>query len=234
MKQTATILQEISLLPALRSTLYSLLAAAFRYPSEEAFENVENGTYAAALRDIMARLPHLAGLTPPGPTVPLLPGLGDCSYEEFQTQFVAAFEVGSPEPPCPPYEGEYRKGQERTALMLQLSAFYRHFGLAMSTEQEHRELPDHISTELEFMHFLGFKEAQARSAGQEELLDGYLLAQSDFLQHQLSQWLPSLAERLEKHCPSPFYAALGTLTARIVAADLQGISERLPQTARIG
>jgi len=217
-----------------RSQLYGLLAAGFRYPSREMFEALRAGNYQSEVRECIQRLPHLsvlaaAGEAGSGP----LPPLPDLPYEEFESQYVASFEVGSPEPPCPPYEGIYRGG-ERTQFMLRVSSFYKHFGLAMNREEGKREVPDHISAELEFMHFLTFKETQAREEGTEDLLQGYLLAQKDFLQQQLYQWLPAFVEKLEAACPMPFYVALGRLVSGVVVAELEQVKSNQPPTVNAG
>ena len=206
---------------ATRSQLYALLAAGFRYPSAEMFEAIRSGSYQSELLDRIQRLPHLAVLSTLEPGEPDTPY--DTPYQEFENQYVACFEVGSPEPPCPPYEGLYRGG-ERTQFMLRVSSFYKHFGLAMNHEEgEAREVPDHISAELEFMHFLTFKETQASEEGTQELLQGYLLAQNDFLQQQMSQWLPAFVDKLEAACPIPFYVTLGRLVRDVVLAELEQV-----------
>jgi len=218
----------------IRSRLYALLAAGFCYPSQEMFEAFQSGSYQSQLGECIRQLPHLELLVQDNP---LEPGKGQqrvvdgLPYEEFESQYVASFEVGSPEPPCPPYEGIYRGG-ERTQFMLRVSSFYKHFGLAMNREEGKREVADHISAELEFMHFLTFKETQAREEGTEDLLQGYLLAQKDFLQQQLSQWLPTFVEKLEAACPMPFYVALGRLVSGVVVAELEQVKSA--QVATVG
>ena len=112
--------------------------------------------------------------------------------------------------------------------------FYKHFGLAMNREEGKREVPDHISAELEFMHFLTFKETQAIEEGTEDLLQGYLLAQKDFLQQQLYQWLPAFVEKLEAACPMPFYVALGRLVSGVVVAELEQVKSNQPPTVNAG
>jgi DMSO reductase family type II enzyme chaperone len=217
-----------------RSQLYGLLAAGFRYPSREMFEALRAGNYQSEVRECIQRLPHLsvlaaAGDAGSGP----LPPLPDLPYEEFESQYVASFEVGGPEPPCPPYEGIYRSG-ERTQFMLRVSSFYKHFGLVMNREEGKREVADHISAELEFMHFLTFKETQAIEEGTEDLLQGYLLAQKDFLQQQLYQWLPAFVEKLEAACPMPFYVALGRLVSGVVVAELEQVKSNQTPTVNAG
>lgn len=211
--------------PASRSELYALLAAGFRYPSQAMFEAFVAGDYQSEVLDCISRVPNLSKLVPApdGSEAGILPLVPDQPYMEFESRYVACFEAGGPEPPCPPYEGIYRGG-ERTQFMLRVSSFYKHFGLSMSQEEGKREVPDHISAELEFMHFLTFKETQAREEGTEDLLRGYLLAQKDFLQQQLSQWLPNFVDRLEGACPVPFYVALGQLVRDVVAAELEQVA----------
>ena len=131
--------------------------------------------------------------------------------------------MGFPEPPCPLYEGIYRGG-DRTQYMLRVSSFYKHFGLGMSRDDGRREVPDHLSAELEFMHFLTFKQNQANEEGREDLLQGYQRAQNDFLQQQLSQWLPGFVERLQMGCRIPFYTALGNLIHDVVLSELAHVN----------
>ena len=209
---------------ATRSQLYATLAAGFRYPSRDMFKALRAGTYQSEVRECLQQVPHLSALAAASDldTGPL-PVVRDLPYEDFESQYVASFEVGGPEPPCPPYEGIYRGG-ERTQFMLRVSSFYKHFGLAMNREEGRSEVPDHISAELEFMHFLTFKETQALEEGTEDLLQGYRLAQKDFLQQQLSQWLPAFVEKLEAACPMPFYVALGRLVSGVVVADLERVN----------
>lgn len=215
---------------ATRSQLYGLLAAGFRYPSRDMFEALRAGTYQSEVRECLQRLPHLSALAAASDLdTGRLPPVHDLPYEDFESQYVASFEVGGPEPPCPPYEGIYRGG-ERTQFMLRVSSFYKHFGLAMNREEGRSEVPDHISAELEFMHFLTFKETQAIEEGTGDLLQGYLLAQKDFLQQQLSQWLPVFVDKLEAACPMPFYVALGRLVSGVVVAELEQVKSSQPPT----
>src|SRR3972149_12155544 len=60
---------------------------------------------------------------------------------------------------CPPYEGEYDNSDifQKSQAMADIAGFYRAFGL--ETSPSFRERPDHISAELEFMHYLTWQEA---------------------------------------------------------------------------
>jgi DMSO reductase family type II enzyme chaperone len=215
--------------PASRSALYALLAQAFRYPTRAWLAGARAGTYQSELRQCLAGVPHLAAIaTGAGVAAEAALALPATTvYEDFEVRFVSTFDAGTGEPPCPAYEGVYREGLERTALMLRVASFYQHFGLKMSTAEGRREAPDHLSTELELMHFLTFKEGQARLEGNRDLLAGYLRAQRDFLQQQLSQWLPAFVARLESACPVPFYVAMGRLVAHVVELEQDFVASAL-------
>jgi DMSO reductase family type II enzyme chaperone len=82
--------------------------------------------------------------------------------------------------------------------------FYNHFGLTLS-ESPH-ELPDHLTTELEFLHFLAFREAQSLEQGDDP--GAYQRAQRDFLARHLGRWIPKMREKMERKDPMPFFLEL--------------------------
>ena len=135
------------------------------------------------------------------------------SYLDFQAYYLRLFEAALGVPPCPLYSGIYRGG--RKSVMEELVRFYNYFGL--STEHGAGELPDHVATELEFMHFLAFKELAALHRGEDP--SSYRHAQRDFIERQLLSWLPELEVRLCKSETPPFYTALCMLTAAFARAD---------------
>lgn len=93
--------------------------------------------------------------------------------------------------------------------------FYNHFGLTLA--ETPRELPDHLTTELEFLHFLAFREAEAREGGDDP--GAFLRAQRDFLERHPGRWLPRLRERLEGLEPLPFFRELVICLERFVTHD---------------
>ncbi len=198
---------------AARSRLYDLLARAFAVPGAAFFRAVCEGTFAAEVWDNLAALPY-----------PFAAGEGDAvrqrlseaaGHRELQSEYIRLFDVGTPRPPCPLYGGEYKKG--RKGVMEELIRFYNYFGLRPSPRS--RDMPDHITIELEFMHFLTFREVTALRHQQDRT--SYLRAERDFLERQLCAWVPSLLEKLGRQKPHPFYAALTGLAEAFLAADLR-------------
>lgn len=194
---------------ASRSRIYQLLAMAFSFPDAEFFESVRDGTLAAALRESCAVLPYdlLSAIEPLG-TVEGAP-------QEFESEYIRLFDVGAGGPPCPLYGGTY--GGDRMKAMEDAVRFYNYFHLHLS--QEMRELPDHITTQLEFLHYLTFREAEARQQGTDP--SSLLRAERDFLARNLCKWVPKLQARLAKQQTNPFFVALVDFAATFFALDQQ-------------
>ncbi len=161
-----------------RSAVYQRLAEVFAYPSEHLLGHVKNGEWERAVRSLLGELPYAVepGACPGGP-------------EGLAEGYMNVFEVGIGRPFCPLYEGSHRNG--RMKLMEELVRFYEHFGLKTVEGDQ----PDHLCAELEFMHYLAFKEAAVASHGDDA--QSLRLAQRDFLDRHLCRWLPRLRARLE-------------------------------------
>ena len=97
--------------------------------------------------------------------------------------------------------------------------FYEFFGLA---HREGAEMPDHLSVELEFMHFLTHLEAQTREA---EALDSLRRAQHDFLSRHVWRLVQAVHEGLDSEHPACI--ALVEDCRAFVHADLERARQRL-------
>lgn len=182
-----------------RSRAFALLASGFRYPDAATFAAVRCGGFAAALADAFAAYRPAPGLL----RALAQPGV---SVTHMQAAYLRAFEAGSDGALCPPYEGHYAPAAERGALLIELKAFYDHFGLGMTAGGE---LEDHLTAELEFLHALAHAEGQGATAG-------IARAQADFLDRHPRRWLPAFAAQARMRLPYGFYRALVEVTAGFV------------------
>lgn len=212
------------------SRVYGMLAKGLRYPAPGAQAGLRDGSALAQLWNGLADLPQGQAALPPDRDA-VVRRAGEeakaLDTEHFEARYVAAFDVGFPEPPAPPYEGVYRT-EDRSALLLEVSEFYAHFGLRMNKEGEN-ELPDHAVAELEFLHFLAFKEAHAREQGDGPMLKGYLLARKDFLERHAALWLPRFAERAGKTEAPAVHVELARVAGAFAAADLERVERLLEE-----
>ncbi|MBD5802244.1 Selenate reductase assembly chaperone protein [Azoarcus sp. Aa7] len=129
------------------------------------------------------------------------------------SDFNAAFDPSVSEQACSLREGAYAGG-DQTALFEELMRFYGFFGLG---RDEHAEMPDHLSVELEFMHFLTLQ--QERSAGQPEAIESLLRAQRDFISRHLLRLVRGVRTAFKSE--SPACRDLVELTEAFVSEDLQ-------------
>jgi DMSO reductase family type II enzyme chaperone len=198
--------------PIVSSNLYKMLSTGFRYPTPELFGTFQNGEF---LDGLMCNMSLIPGLMPENALLvrQAKDAVEGMPLAEFEMEYTRTFDAGAPAPPCPPYEGHYCE-KPRSVVLLEVSEFYNCFGLSMSQEKGKREFPDHISAELEFLHFLTYNEATAKG----DELSGYRMAQKDFLERHLMQWVPKFQNKLQN---SPFYLQLAEITLLFIACECE-------------
>ncbi|MFQ5514471.1 MAG: molecular chaperone TorD family protein [Myxococcota bacterium] len=182
---------------AAHSRAWRLFAEAFGYPEGPLLEAIREGALANALRDVLAAIGCLVDESIDWDA---LRNAG--RDDELAVEYTRLFDVGVSGPPCPLYGGLY--GDARMKTMEEAVRFYNHFGLTLS--EEPRELPDHLTTELEFLHYLAFREAEALQTGADP--GPFQRAQRDFVARHPGRWVPRLRERLAAQDPPPFYLEL--------------------------
>ena len=107
--------------------------------------------------------------------------------DTLKKQFSALFEIGDHGPPIPIREDLFLN--QPAKLKEDLVRFYEHFGYEL--DEGFQWQMDHLSIQLEFMHFLAMGEFEE----QKDKLS-YQLGQLDFIQKHLINWVPKLAEQL--------------------------------------
>jgi len=196
-------------LAAARSRAYQLFQRALQYPDAELCDWIANDGLVDSLRECLATIePKFAE------QAERWAALRDAGEDdELAIEYTRLFDTGSSGPPCPLYGGLY--GGARMKTMEEAVRFYNHFGLTLSEEQ--RELPDHLAMELEFLHYLTYREATALQAGDDA--GPYQRAQRDFIQRHPGSWIPKLCQRLEAEEAHPYFGALFACLADLLGWD---------------
>jgi len=151
----------------------------------------------------------------------LIDALQPAGFDSFLNACLAAFGHAA-RGSCPLNEIEY--GDIKADPLFQphrladLAAFYRAFGLEVTTDAGERH--DHICLELEFMCVLAAKEAYAL----EHQLDAEQLAQcrdaqKNFLREHLGRWTPAFTRRLAAATNEPELRALADFTRAFVESE---------------
>lgn len=196
---------------AARSSIYGLFQDAFAYPKEETREALAAGELVELLREALARAE--VDFTPAQEQWRTLQEVS--SAEDLAMEYTRLFDTGASGPPCPLYGGLY--GGDRLNKLEEMVRFYNHFGL--TTAEEVRELPDHLPTQLEFMHYLSYREAEALHAGRDA--GPYRRAQRDFAERNLESWVPKLYARLQEHQANDFFLSLVKIFLDFLAWDIR-------------
>lgn len=121
---------------------------------------------------------------------------------------------------CPLYETQYGAAHvyQQTHELADIQAFYRAFGLEPSDRE--RERIDHISVEMEFMHFLLYKEAYALENHGDEKVQICTDAQKRFLKEHIGKWVPLFAILFGRKSEDGFYHALSALTKEFMRLEM--------------
>lgn len=124
----------------------------------------------------------------------------------------------------PPYEAEYGQAHifQKTQTLADIAGFYRAFGLEMAAGSHERV--DHISVELEFMHFLCLKETHALANHHPEARIAVCReAQAKFLRDHLCRWALGFARRLRASAGGTLYDGLSELLESFLAGKLRAL-----------
>jgi TorA maturation chaperone TorD len=99
---------------------------------------------------------------------------------------------------CPPYETLFGNDHvfAQSHVMGDIAGFYRAFGVELSKDIHERL--DHLSVELEFMHFLAYKESYSRCHASAEKTDIVVDAQKKFVKNHIGRWVPLFCRMLGK------------------------------------
>ncbi len=192
---------------AARSKFFKVIEEFFDFPDEEFYLHLTSGQFMTTLSALAKGLPYTMTV-PPALSAPQYN-----NYDDYASDFMRIFEVSVGGPPCPLNEGHYY--EDRQKVMEELVRFYEHFDLK-ANEGRH-ELPDHISAELDFMHFLTFKEAGALHFHKDPT--PYRRAQKDFLERHLLKWFPTLLEKLLRLDPPEFFRSACEFVNGFLVAD---------------
>jgi DMSO reductase family type II enzyme chaperone len=146
------------------------------------------------------------------PLAALVDELAATDLAALRMQYSGLFEVGDDGPPVPIRE-DLQTGQ-LAGTREDIVRFYDYFGYRL--DDHFAWAPDHLSVELEFMHFLCYREGEQQES--DDALS-YQLAQVDFTERHLLRWVPALAEATAAHGADTLYVRVIVALAGFIRAD---------------
>ncbi|MCK6371699.1 MAG: molecular chaperone TorD family protein [Gammaproteobacteria bacterium] len=189
--------REVATTAPARCRAYALLSALTASPHDVEVPGIDVGA--------IERLPFATDLDA------LCSEFAAAGSARLKAEYSALFEVGSAGPPAPIREDLFT-GQ-KAGTREDIVRFYDFFGYRLV--DRFAWAPDHLSVELEFMHYLCYHEARDSA---ERL--SYQLGQLDFAERHPAKWTPGLAEAVARVAPGSFYGRVIGAVRDFVAADL--------------
>jgi len=178
-----------------QNDLYRFFAFVFAPPSRPCFELLSQPALPEALQTLWQRLacegefPRFEWFT---------------SYEEYESAYIALFDVGIPEPPVPLFESAHDKTHPAQEIALENTFFYDVLGLRANQSQA---VPDYLITQLEFLAALRYTSENASDEGTAVSL---ARAEGEFLERHLLNWISVAKAKLER-TGAPGFPILMTL-----------------------
>lgn len=202
--------EDVRLLAA-RADLARLLAASYYEPGVE-FAEEELFT---SMREAAAGIDLALGAV----ARKLESAYAEADRQELLIDYVRLFH-GPPKALAQPYASVWLSMTTQTVMedsTVAIADFYREAGFEMA--EDFRDLPDHVSVELECLYALLFREAQARRDGQSDKQQAAATLRRQLLRDHLDGWLARFSDAVIAHAQTPFYRSLAELTRDYIAFE---------------
>lgn len=137
------------------------------------------------------------------------------SDEDLSVEYAKLF-VGPFELKAPPYGSVYLDEGKRVMgdSTMEVIKAYREHGL--SIDDEFKEVPDHISVELEFMYYLIHREVEALNKGDKKKALKWIEPQGAFFNTFLRPWVPPFCEKIKEGTDNEFYKSLADCVSTFI------------------
>ncbi|HTT19052.1 MAG TPA: molecular chaperone TorD family protein [Candidatus Sulfotelmatobacter sp.] len=164
-----------------QNDLYRFFALVFAPPTRKCFGLLSQPALPKALRNLWQHLKCEGEY----------PGFEwFASYEQYESTYIALFDVGIPEPPVPLFESAHDKSHPAQEIALENTYFYDVLGLKSDPG---RAVPDYLVTQLEFLAALRYT---CEHTSEESSAVSLARAETEFLERHLLTWLPAAKAKL--------------------------------------
>jgi DMSO reductase family type II enzyme chaperone len=166
-----------------QNDLYRFFAFVFAPPTQECFELLSQPALREALQNLWKQL-KCEGEYPAFEWF--------ARYEQYESAYIALFDVGIPEPPVPLFESAHDKSHPAQEIALENTYFYEVLGLKSDPG---RAVPDYLVTQLEFLAALRYT---CEHTSEESTAVSLARAETEFLERHLLNWLPAAKAKLDR------------------------------------
>jgi DMSO reductase family type II enzyme chaperone len=184
-----------------QNDLYRFFAFVFAPPTRECFDLLSQPGLPGALRNLWKQL-RCKGEYPAFEWF--------ASYEQYESAYIALFDVGIPEPPVPLFESAHDKTHPAQEIALENTYFYEVLGLKADPG---RAVPDYLVTQLEFLAALRYT---CEHTSEESTAVSLARAETEFLERHLLNWLPIAKAKLDR-TGAPGFPVMMTLLVQFLS-----------------
>ncbi len=194
-----------------RAYLYKFFSLLFMYPTEKTLEELKK---VISQKDINLKTDNKQLMN-------LLNSLMNITTSEWQEIYTKTF--GHITADIPLYESNYFPDNvfKESQRLADIGAFYKAFGLKIAADT--KEKLDHISLELEFMHYLLSKEMYAVENNNIEHQEICQDAQQKFFTDHLSKWATKFCQRLQQYSHHILYNNVANLLQSFIQQEIETI-----------
>ena len=194
-----------------RASCYRLLSACYCKPGEEFTEE-------GLVKNLIAALEPICN-----DAVPFAREMDEALSGYTNTEILIDFSklfIGPQKLLAAPYGSVYLEGGRQIMGDTTIDAvkFYREAGVEMDRDEQ-KDMPDHISVELEFMYYLINKGIEAYQNSDEEEFIKHHNMQEEFLGKHVGAWTPKFTKDLKEGAENPFYKNLADCTLKFIMSD---------------
>lgn len=206
-----------------RCDSYRFLAACFYIPRKEMF--LQEDLFKNLTESLRKSSPDSAEFS-----VRMGEAVMQYSNEDLSAEYAKLF-VGPYEIKAPPYGSLYLDSGKKIMgdSTLEVTRIYQSTGL--SIDDEFKELPDHITVELEFMYYLTYREAEALEKAGIDEASGYLRTQALFLDNFLGRWIQPFCRKIKEATDNGFYRALAGCVSTFTVNDQAHVKALLKESS---
>ncbi len=189
-----------------QNDLYRFFAFVFAPPTRECFDLLSQPGLPQALRNLWKQLKCEGEYSA---------FEWFASYEQYESAYIALFDVGIPEPPVPLFESAHDKTHPAQEIALENTYFYEVLGLKSDPV---RAVPDYLVTQLEFLAALRYT---CEHTSEESTAVSLARAETEFLERHLLSWLPAAKAKLDR-TNAPGFPMMMTLLVQFLSHMHEG------------
>lgn len=206
-----------------RSAMYQMLSACFLYPEEKNLSVLKSPDFLEHVKDLMLCYEGTEDVAKLKKCLEEVHGLFAAADIETLQRDYRRIVGHTMSKECPLYETQFGASQvfQQVHELGDIQGFYKAFGV--DTSDVERERCDHVSVEMEFMHFLLYKQAYALENHGDEKAQICLDAQKKFLKEHLGKWAPLFSVLFGRKAGEGFYCAVSALTKEFMRLEMKSM-----------